>query len=391
MARIVVSGYMLRFPVPGNVLAYFHYVLGLHRLGHKVVYLEESGWPYGCYDPSSREWHDYPAAGLRTVRRLARETGIEVPFVFVNRETFDCDGATWPEIKSLLAQADLLINLGGVCWLEEFKLCGLRVFVDMDPMFTQIGRFGAKVLGDYHLHFAYGTSIGTPECAVPTLGIDWLPLNPPVVADWWSIPLNVREDAPFTTVANWTAYGAVEWNGERYGQKDEEFLRILDLPRRTTWPLELTLSGGEDVAPMLREAGWRVRDSGEGVGIKIDSYRNYIAGSRGEFSVAKNAYVKTRCGWISDRTVCYLASGLPAVIQDTGRSDRFPERRGVLTFSNIDEAAAAIDSVNRDYAGHRQAARQLALQHFHSDVVLSGLLDLAWNRRKIYASVEVAG
>src|SRR3954462_11783539 len=99
MARIVVTGYMIRHPVAGNVLAYFHYVLGLERLGHEVAYLEESGWPYSCYDPVRREWHDFPPTGLRIVRDLLAGHGVRAPVCFVNRDSGAIDGAEWEEVK----------------------------------------------------------------------------------------------------------------------------------------------------------------------------------------------------------------------------------------------------------------------------------------------------
>src|SRR5947209_7091621 len=126
MARIVISGYMVRFPVPGNVLAYFQYLLGLSRLGHELVYLEESGWPYACYCPETGEWEDHPASGLRIVRDLAARTGITAPICFVNRATGVVDGGDWESVKGWLSGCDVLLNVGGVCWLPEFQLAPLR-------------------------------------------------------------------------------------------------------------------------------------------------------------------------------------------------------------------------------------------------------------------------
>src|SRR5437660_6608767 len=112
MARIIVCGYMLRHPVAGNLLAFFHYVLGLHRLGHEVAYLEESGWPYSCYDPVSRTWQDHPHTGLGVVRALTAEHGLAIPVCYVNRDTGHVAGGDWDEVKRLLGAADLLLNVG---------------------------------------------------------------------------------------------------------------------------------------------------------------------------------------------------------------------------------------------------------------------------------------
>jgi hypothetical protein len=381
MARIVVCGYMIRHPVAGNVLAFFHYVLGLHRLGHEVAYLEESGWPYSCYDPVTRHWHDHPQTGLRVARALAADHGMDIPLCYVNRDSGRVDGADWVEVKRMLGGADLLLNVGGVCWLPEFALCRRRALVDMDPFFTQVAQFGAKVLPDYHVHFSYGANIGRAGCTIPTGGVDWLPAVPPVVPEIWE-GAEPPANAPFTTVANWGSYGGLTYEGEHYGQKDEEFLRLLDLPHRTSQRLELAISGGQDMHDRLRAAGWSVRDAGEEVSADVPTYRSYITGSRGEFSAAKHAYVKTRSGWFSDRSVCYLAAGLPVVLQDTGFGDWLPTGRGVLAFTSAEEAADALGRVNAEYPAHRRAAREMAERVFDYRVVLPRLLESALGRRQ---------
>lgn len=385
MAKIVVCGYMVRFPVAGNVLAYFSYVLGLCRLGHQVIYLEESGWPCSCYDPATGQWHDDPSAGLRVVRSLMSEYDLPVPVIYVDRESGRVDGGEWGEVRRVLAEADLLLNVGGVCWLPEFSLCKRLALVDMDPLFTQAGEFGVRLGGDfrsYHALFSYGANIGLPGCTVPLMGADWLPTVPPVVPEMWGGALP-DEGAPFTTVANWSAYGAITYGGEHYGQKDEEFMRLLDLPGLTSQKLELALSGvpGE-VAERLKSAGWLVRDANRVVNGSVQAYKSYIRASRGEFSVAKHAYVKTRSGWFSDRSVCYLASGLPVVLQDTGFSDWLPAGEGVLAFSSVQEAATCIEEVNRDYGAHCDAARKIAEETFSYKVVLPRLLDRALSKGK---------
>ena len=363
---------MLRHPLAGNVLAYFHYVLGLARLGHQVAYVEESGWPSACYDPATRRWEDWPVRGLEVVRALLAVCRLDAPVCYVDRDTGEVEGATWEDVKRMLREADLLLNLGGVCWLPEFRLCRRRALVDMDPLFTQLGRFGSEALAEHHVHFSYGANIGRAGCTVPDGGVDWLPLAPPVVADFWSG--GAGDNGAFTTVSNWTAYGAIEYRGERYGQKDEEFLRLLELPRRTTQALELALSGAGGMnAGRLSKAGWRVRNGGE-VSTDVGTYMQYVRASRGELSVAKHAYVKTRSGWFSDRSVCYLAAGRPVILQETGFSEWLPTGRGVLSFSSVDEAAARIEDVNGAYESHRIAARKLAETVFGHDVVLPRLL-----------------
>jgi hypothetical protein len=376
MARIVVCGYMLRHPVAGNLFAFFHYVLGLCRLGHEVVYLEESGgWENSCYDPVRQTYSDNPDPGFAIVRAVMVRTGAEVPLGYVHRESGTVRGMQQEMLRQTLREADLLLNVGGLCWLPDFLLCRRRALVDMDPLFTQVGRFGGGVLGEHHVHFSYGANIGRPGCTAPSAGFHWLPAVPPVVPDLWQgVP--PREAAPFTTVASWNAYGSVTYQNEAYGQKDQEILRLLDLPARTSQGLELALSGGLDVRARLRAAGWSVRDGAE-VSQDVDTYRAYIAGSRGEFSAAKHAYVKSRSGWFSDRSVCYLAAGLPVILQDTGVSDWLPTGHGVLAFSSPDEAVDCLERVTADYPTHCRAAREIAASVFDYRVALPRLLEAA--------------
>lgn len=376
MPRIVVAGYMIRHPVAGNLYAFLHYVLGFERLGHDVMYVEESGWPGSCYDPSTRQWQDSPETGLRIVRELVAEYGGHARVCYVGRESGRVDGLSRAALLEALERADVLVNVGGVCWLPEFQRCARRVLVDLDPMFTQVDRFAARVLHEYHAHFTYGANIGKPGCSVPTAGVEWRPLAPPVILDLWEMP-EAEPAGPLTTVANWGAYGSVLFEGQSYGQKDREFMKLIDLPQRTTQRIELAGSGVPAATAMrFRNAGWTLEDAGEsGVGVGVPAYRAFIARSRGELSPAKHAYVATRSGWFSDRSVCYLAAGRPVVLQDTGFSEWLPTGEGVLPFSTVDEAASAVDRLNADYPRHAAAARRLARDHFSFDVVLPSLLE----------------
>jgi hypothetical protein len=378
MARIVVCGYMVRYPVVGLALAYLHYVLGLERLGHDVVYLEESGWPESCWDPMAGRHGDDPRTGLRIVRDLVERYGARASVCYVDRESGAVDGATWEGVKSMLRRADLLLNVGGVCWLPEFSWCRRRALIDMDPFFTQIGRFAGDSLHHHDVHFTYGANIGAPDCSIPGGGIDWLPTLPPVVTDLWSsATASSRPADRFTTVAHWSAYGAVTYDGEHYGQKNEEFLRISDLPNRTSETLEIAVSGIDSRdSQQLLAGGWSIREAAE-VSTEPEAYSAYITGSLGELSVAKNAYVKTRSGWFSDRSVCYLAAGRPVILQDTGFCDRLPTGRGLFSFSTMQEAVCCIEEVLSDYGAHRRAASEIARQFFAHDVVLPRLLEAA--------------
>jgi hypothetical protein len=378
MAKIVVAGYMIRHPVAGMLLTCYQYLLGLHLLGHHVVYVEESGWPDACYDPLARRHSDDPTVGLRILRGMLARHGLSPSIFYVNRHGPVGFGDR-RDLERVLATADLLLNVGGVCWLPQFEACPRRTLIDMDPLFTQLGRFGGAYLRNHHLHFTYGTNIGRPGCSIPTCGLDWRPLFPPVVPSLWqgSETTGPSDDAPFTTIANWTAYGAVEHEGQVYGQKDQEFLRLINLPSRTSQTLELALSGaGMETVAAFRAAGWWTRDAGD-VTTSFERYREYVMRSRGELSAAKHAYVATHSGWFSDRSVCYLAAGRPVILQDTGFGDLVPTGCGVLAFSTAEEALDCIERINKDYQTHCSAARRIAKDAFDFRAVLPPLLDAA--------------
>ena len=374
MADIIVTGYMARHPVAGNMLAYFHYVLGLARLGHRVLYLEEPGWPYSSYDPVTGESGDFPAEGLRRARALVARFCPDVPVVFADPAARRADGASWDELTQRIASCDLVLDVGGVCWLDEFELAPRRALVDMDPLFTQVGGFAFDRLDAYGAHFTYGGNIGQPDCLVPTGGREWLATPPPVVADLWT-GLPGPTEKLFTTVANWTAYGSIEHEGRRYGQKDVEFRRLTHLPERVAATLEIAATGASGTEEM-RRAGWRFASATQ-ITDDLDTYRTYIADSLGELSAAKNAYVATRSGWFSDRSACYLASGRPVILQDTGFSTWLPTGSGLMTFHDLDSAAAAVEAVLSDPHGHAKAARDVFRGHLDAEVVLPGLLEAA--------------
>jgi hypothetical protein len=194
-----------------------------------------------------------------------------------------------------------------------------------------------------------------------------------VVLEYW--PFDRRPSNRFTTVGNWNQFQDVTIDGETYTwSKRIEFLKFIDLPRRSQEKFELALSqcSTEDVA-LLRENGWKVRDALE-FSYDAEAYRDYIASSRAEFTVAKDQNVRLRSGWFSDRSATYLASGRPVVTQDTGFGNILPTGAGLFAFKTMDEALAAVEQISSRYERHRLAARRVAEEWFDSDVVLGQLL-----------------
>jgi hypothetical protein len=284
------------------------------------------------------------------------------------------------EIQRVLADTELLVNVSGHLPLDgPAGKARRKLYVDVDPVYTQVWHEqGADVALDGHdAHVTVGLAIGSAGSAIPAGGIDWIPMPPPVVLSEWPLA-PVPADPRFTTVGSWRGgYGRLEHCGRLYGQKAHEFRKLIDLPRRSPHSFELALQiEPEDTADReaLVAAGWRLVNPLAVAGTP-DAYRAYIQGSAAELSTAQGVYVETGSGWFSDRTAQYLASGRPALVQDTGLGDALPTGKGLLTFSTLDEAVAGADDITRDYDAHAQAARRLAEEYLDAAILLGRLLD----------------
>jgi hypothetical protein len=196
------------------------------------------------------------------------------------------------------------------------------------------------------------------------------------VLDQWPFA-NGAEPPRFTTIATWRGpFGPVSHGGETFGLKVHEFRKMMELPERVPFKFEIAL----DIYPddwkdldALQSHGWQIVDPKRAVP-DPDSFRRYVQGSGAEFSVAQGIYVDTDVGWFSDRTVRYLASGKPALVQDTGFSRNYPTGEGLVPFRTLEEAAAGADRIMGDYEQHCRAARALAEEYFDSDKVLERFL-----------------
>ena len=172
---------------------------------------------------------------------------------------------------------------------------------------------------------------------------------------------------------SWTAYGSAEYEGVTYGQKNVEMLKFLDLPQRAGKVFEIALGGVGAPAQELTSAGWIITEALAATR-SLDSYLDYLGNSRGEFSVAKEGYVKTRCGWFSDRTVAYLASGKPVIVQDTGFSEFLPCGEGLFAFRTSTTSWARWRKLRKTMNAMPGGAT-LAEEYFDSDKVLRTMLE----------------
>jgi len=361
----------------GQAWAVLQYLLGFRALGHEVYYLEDCGRSSWVYIWEKEEWThelDYPAA---YVNACLEPFGLGDRWIY--RDNYRSLGMPLAQFLQVCAGADLLIMRAVPFWnwRKEYEGPRRRAFIDVDPGFTQITLANGDAgwvagVAKADRHFTFGQRIGAPNCPIPETGGPWLKTVPPVFLPEW--PVVDTEATHFTSVMRWQGFREVKHQGIAYGQRDAEFPAFLDLPKSTSQKFRIAQMG---IKPeMLTSHGWEAVH-GEIVSKTPDSYRNFIQNSRAEFSVPKNGYVKMRGGWFSDRSVCYLASGRPVLIENTGLEEWLPLGEGLLTFDDVAGAVTGIEAINSDYLRHRAAARRLAENTFSTDRVLPRFLDAA--------------
>jgi len=388
-ARVIVTGFIGQHPLGGVTWDYVQYVTGLARLGFDVYYFEDSGhWPYALEGGESGE--DFGVSDCRAnvdyLAKVMERFGLGQRWAFRCAMDGEWSGLSDLEREEVVSSADLLLNISSsVARPEEYRKVPRLIFVDSDPVFTQVklarGQADFRAVVDAHdMHFSFGECLRAPF--VPETGHHWLPTRQPIVLDEWHTERSHR--GVFTTVMNWASYNPVSNNGRKYGQKDVEFMRFLELPRLVE-PVRLeTAARGtgrrvlqDSILHHLEHKGWSVV-APDMVCPDVESYREYIQNSMAEWSVAKNGYVEGRTGWFSCRSACYLAAGRPVVVQDTGFKEVLPTGVGLLAFSTLEEAREGIREVVSDYPRHSHAAREIAEQYFDSAKVLSHLVDRAF-------------
>ena len=367
--KILCAGIIARYPFGGVTWCSLMYLLGLRALGHEVFYIEDTGEV--VYDPVLNTRSTDPAYGTNYIHASLEPYGLGDRWSFVNYDG-SYHGQPHEVVTRFCADADLFINLSGGSWFwrDEYARIPRKVFIDSDPAFTQLAIAKAEpwyvqFFQRFDHLFTFGANIGTPASAVPVGDFHWHKTWQPVTLDQWPVVDGVRER--FSTVMTWQ----IESFADVGGNKDQEFVKYIDLPSRTPQRFELAVNGPQR---LLNEHGWNTVAAME-VSRSLDDYRRFIQQSRAEFGVAKHTYVQTRSGWFSDRTECYLASGRPALVQDTGWSAHLPAGEGLLAFSTPDDALAGIAAINADYDRHAARAREVAAAHFDAAVVLPRLLD----------------
>jgi len=377
MARIVYGSYVVRFPLGGAMWDELQWLVGLQQLGHDVYFVEKSGWPDSCFDPSTNVESADCSYGISALRALLGRFGLQDRWCFVDAAT-RYHGLSQEQVEAIFKSADLFVDMGPLYeWCDEAAATGLRVVVDGKPGFTQMqmemGRTAGRERPQYDAYYTLGHNIGTDRSTAPTAGRQWRAVFWPVTVGLLSCH-PAKADAPFTTVMQWRSHDSITFKGITYGQKDIEFAKFMRLPALTTVPLEIGVSAGSGVRQQLMNSGWRVREANAGVAQSSDSYLEYIRASRGEFSVCKNVFVATNSGWFGGRAGAYLASGRPVVMQDSGFSAHLPCGRGLFAVRTVEEAAGALNEIHGDYERHSKWAREIALEHLDSRRVLGRFL-----------------
>jgi hypothetical protein len=378
--RVVLWGLLAQSPFGGMTWQVLHHLGGLRRLGFDVWYVEDSDRP--VYDPETF-WGTFDVN--KNVEYLARQMerlDLGDRWVFRPPDTADtCLGACdMAGLAQLYKDADAVLNLCGAQELRPgHREIRCLVYLETDPVASQIRVASGEpatieALAAYDVLFTYGENLGAADCGVPVDRFSWQPTRPPVCVDWWATDAAPPTGAALTTVANWKHTGKdIVWQGETYRwSKHHEFLRFIDLPRRSAVPLELALGAiSEDETTHMRARGWRIIPSADLA--QPDVYRDYIRSSYGEFTVAKDQNIRLRSGWFSDRSASYLAAGRPVITQDTGFANILPTGEGLFAFTTLDEAAMAVEAVRRDYSRHAAAARQIADEFFAAERVLGAV------------------
>ena len=384
-------GCIVRLPVGGRAWADLHFLLALRKLGHEVYFLEDSDVWTGFYDPVRNVVDPEPSYGLKFLSTTLERVGLGDRWAFHDARKGEWFGPCGGQMVETCKKADVVINLAGRNplrpWLRQIPV---RVFLDKDPAFTQIAHLrdnAARELAlEHNAFFSLGANLGLQGCAVPDDGLPWQFTPQPIFLEAWPSAPSPK-DGKFTTVMQWESYSAVEHEGRSYGLKAQSFPPYIDLPARAAPIFELAVGSPKPLADVevtsptaprefLREKGWGLENS---LSVTRDpwTYQRYIQQSRAEFTVAKHGYVITHCGWFSERSALYLATGRPVLTQETGFSRWLEAGAGVVPFSSPEEAVAGFEAIQSRYEFHSQTAREIAVEYFDSRKMIPRLLERA--------------
>jgi len=358
------------------VWSVLQYVLGLRAMGHAVHFLEPFRWA------SSTQRKSFELlADARYAQRVLSAAGLDGQWSFIDPDTRVSYPRPYADLVDIARSTDVLINISGLLSAVEelVQLVPIRVYVDVDPVYTQLWQEVEGVdmgLSGHTHHVTYALAAGFGGSRVPSCGVHWIRSLPPVVLRHWPVA-RPRRNGSVTSVGNWRSYGTIIHDGIHYGQRAHSFRPLVRLPslssERLVQALTIDPTDYGDIE-LLSDSGWVLVDPKVVAGTP-QSYREFIRGSKAELGIAKSGYVVSRCGWFSDRSACYLASGRPVVAQDTGFSNFLPVGAGLFSFEGVDDAAAMLQALCEDFEWQADAARRIAEEFLDSKVVLGSLLE----------------
>ncbi|MGE0681288.1 MAG: hypothetical protein AB7P69_10380 [Candidatus Binatia bacterium] len=377
---VLVLGLLGQIPLAGIAWQLLHHLVGLQRLGFAVFYVEETG--VAPYDPRIKDLAADCVSSLHYINAMLRPYGLAEAWAYRDSLTTQWYGMSDSRVRELFEHARCVINLCGASHPETltYHPKGKFIYLETDPVLYQVrleqeDEAARRFIGGHDAQVTYGENLGEPDCPIPLTHFNWQKTRPPVVLDLWRTPFN---DAcrRFTTIATWHNRGKdMNFRGETYHwSKHFNFLEIADLPRRISQELELGVEiDNQSELEMFQRNGW-ILTNPLAVSQDRKQYQDYIVNSRGEFTVAKDVVARTKSGWFSDRSVCYLAAGKPVVTQETGFSKYVPTGNGLFGFSSTEEAIAAFDAINSNYRAHARSAREIAHEYFAAEKLLGKLL-----------------
>lgn len=358
---------------------HLNYFLGLHHSGHNVYFIEDSGdYEECCYNPQLDITGKDPAYGLQYAFDVFERIGVPGKWAYYNKHENKWEGPVANDIFKIIDSADVLINVSLVnpirSWLEKIPV---RIAIDTDPVFTQIQNITIaekRELTESHTHFfTFGENFGKEGCCIPDDGFKWLPTRQPIYLPEWKMKPPVPE-GKWTTIMLWESYKSRELNGKKYGMKSISFDHLKDLPSLVkNMTLELAM-GNNGPSKDFRSRGWSLVNPID-TSITPWRYKEYIESSKGEWSAAKHGYIISNSGWFSERSACYLATGRPVIVQETGFSKNISTGNGLLSFCNAEEAAHHLQFVSDSYINHCRSAREIAEAFFNSESILKELLN----------------
>lgn len=376
------SAFVAQYPQGGgNFWVPLQYLLGLRDLGYDAWWLEYF-WTRGDAE-RDRTFID-------AFLGYARDLGVADRVVLGYFATGTRDEPAGPPEYMGMAESELaarrrdalLLNLAHSVTAPLREGFGRTALYDLDPGTFQIWANEWDMgVGKHDAHVTIGTNLGEPDSPVPLYGTHWERVWPAVhLPSWPTQPPLAAGEGAYTTVTQWWNAQYAYLGDETYDcNKRAGFLPLMPLPDRAGVAIELAanLHPNElDDRTLLARHHWRLVDPNVVAGTP-QAFRRYVQASRGELSAAKPAYVKARAGWVSDRTICYLASGRPCIVEATGAEKRLPVSAGLRFFRSLDEAVDAARAVEADYVAASRAARTLAEDVFGTRVTVPALLRAA--------------